>query len=290
MYMERVAGTFVQISREDLEEWLDSTGFRGKWKRDPRFAGVYLLPLSTNVAIKLLSTIGSADDAMGRGRASMQLALVSTITGKVLNKKAQGQSHFARTTGWKKNWAGGIKVMKDAYQKASEFYDTLATIANREKYKQDNLNIIETIPGWSSNNYFITLHRRVDGGGVVMPNDRRMIEEGLSRPAARPDPQVVPTPEPEEDPSEINEEDQISLMRENRLNALRSLWVKANRWQPGDERGKASREWVLGFAKSIGEQLKLGRRLTPAQVTTTRSNLDKWGVKTDDNKPASTLF
>lgn len=291
MNMEHIAaGTYVQISREELEDWLNDIGFRGKWKRDPRFAGIYLLTLSENVGIKLSSTISGMDEAVSRARGSMQLALVSLVTGRVLNKKAQGQSHFARTTGWKKNWAAGVKVMKDTYQNAASFYDAIAPIEDREKYKQDNLKIIESIPGWSSNNYFIALHRKVDQGGVMMPNDRKMVEEGLSRPAARPDPQRVPEGSPDEDPSKVDAVEQMMQMREDRLNALRALWVQANRWTPSNEQGQKSKEWVMGFAKSIGEQLKSGRNLSPAQVNVVRRNLDQWRIKAGDGKPASSLF
>ena len=294
MYMDRIAGgTYVQISREELEDWLNDIGFRSKWKRDPRFAGIYILELSSNVGIKLSSTISGMNEAVDRARGSMQLALVSIITGRVLNKKAQGQSHFARTKGWKKNWAAGIKVMKDAYLNAAAFYDTIAPIDDREKYKTDNLKLIESIPGWSSNNYFIALHRKIDQGGVLMPNDRQEIEAGLTRPAARPDPQRVPGVSSDEDPSEIDDEEQRDRtvqMREDRINALRTLWVKANRWQPNNEQGQKNKEWVMGFAKSIGEQLKAGRSLTPSQVNVIRRNLDQWRITMDAGKPASSLF
>jgi hypothetical protein len=283
------ASTYVQISREELEDWLDDIGFRGKWERDARFAGVYLLVLSANVAIKLSSTIGSKDDAMGRGQASMQLSLVSRLNGRVLNKKAQGQSHFARTKGWMKNWAGGVDTMKKAYQTASDFYDVIATIDDRDKYREEMLKKIESVPGWAANNFFISLHRKVDRGGVVMPNEMDDLEEGLKAPVARPDPQKTP-PSLGEPTTPLQDELRQQAQDELRLNAVRILWKKAEQFTPRDDREIKNRDWVMEFAKSIGQQLKAGRNLSPAQITVIRRNLDQWDVKLRSGKPASTLF
>lgn len=286
MYMEHTAAaTYVQISRDELEDWLNSIGFRGKWARNPRFAGVYLLKLSDNVAIKLSSTIGSTDDAMNVGRASMQLALVSLITGQVINKKAQGQSHFARTKGWKKNWAEGIDTMRAAYNNAADFYDVIAGIEDRQKYQQDMLKLIESIPGWASNNFFIALHQKVTRGGIVMPSDRRQIDRGLATPAARPDPQQEP---PVRGDPEGPQKSQEQIVNE-KIQALRLLWSAANRHQPRDEREQQNKQWVMGFAQSIANQLKSGRSLTPAQILTVRRNMGQWKIMLNEEK-ASALF
>lgn len=286
MYTEHTAAaTYVQISREEMEDWLDSIGFRGKWSRNPRFAGVYLLKLSDNVAVKLSSTIGNADDAMGSGRASMQLALVSLVTGQVVNKKAQGQSHFARTKGWKKNWAEGVETMKRAYSNAADFYDVIAGIEDRQKYQQEMLRLVEGVPGWSSNNFFIALHQKITRGGVVMPSDRKEIDRGMVRPAARPDPQREPPVKG--DPEGPQQSPQQAL--NDKVQALRILWSTANRYQPRDDREQQNKEWVMNFSQSIGTQIKSGRTLSPAQINTVRRNLDVWGVKLN-GEIASKLF
>lgn len=285
------ASTYVQISREELEDWLDDIGFRGKWARDARFAGVYLLFLSDSVAVKLGSTIGSKDDAMGRGQASMQLALVSRVTGKVLNKKAQGQSHFARTKGWMRNWAAGVATMKSTYQTAADFYDVIATIDDRDKYREELLKKIETIPGWATNNFFINLHRKVDRGGVVMPNETREIDRALAVPA-RPDPQKTPPVSSREPPppGDKNEDEAKMIQADMRDNAVRALWEEVNDFQPRDEQGQKNKEWVLQFAQSVGAQIRAGRTLSPAQVNSLRRNLDQWGIKLPSGKLSSTLF
>jgi hypothetical protein len=122
-----MATTYVQISRRDLEQWLNTMPrFRGNWWLDKQTAGIYYLPLSDNVAIKLSSTVGSEHDAMKKGRASMQLRLVSLVTGRVLNKKAQGQKGYHRTTNWQTNWKKGIDGFVAVYTKSADFYERIA--------------------------------------------------------------------------------------------------------------------------------------------------------------------
>lgn len=127
-----MAATFVQLTRADIENWLNTfPAFRNKWKLADDSAGIYLLPLSENVAIKFSSTVGRTDDALGRANASAQFRLVSLkvkVRGyyKVINGKAQGQRHFARTTNWAKNWRKGIDRMQAAYVKAAGFYERIA--------------------------------------------------------------------------------------------------------------------------------------------------------------------
>jgi hypothetical protein len=271
------AATYVQIGREELEGWLDSIGYRGKWARDPRFKGVYLISLSPTVAVKLSSTIGSEDDAMAVGRASMQLALVSLVTGRVVNKKAQGQGHFKRTTGWKKTWAAGIETMKKAYLSSSDFYDVIAGIEDREKYKIDLLNMIEKIPGWKSDNELIAYHRKIEQGGVIMPRELDFIAEAANRPAKGPDPQKIePNPKAPDPVGEVDE------ARELRMDALRKLWVLAKR---------ANDEWVMTFAQDIAQKyVAQGRRLSGPQLKIVGDKLHQYRVVDLNGNRAYELF
>lgn len=127
---------YVEITRDDLEEWLGTLGFTGaqKWLRDPKFAGVYLLPLSPHVAIRLASTIGSSDSGVGVGEGSMKVSLVALLAPNAvpLNKKAVVGStgkikHFYRTLNWRKNWVEGIDVLRAEYLGSKRsFYDRIA--------------------------------------------------------------------------------------------------------------------------------------------------------------------
>lgn len=276
--MHTAAATYVQISREELEAWMDSIGYRGKWKRDPKYAGVYLIELSPTVGVKLSSTIGSKDDAMGVGQASMQLALVSLVTGRVLNKKAQGQSHFKRTTGWAKTWAGGIDTMKKAYLASADFYDVIASIEDREKYKVEVLEEISSVPGWNTDPELSGFYRKVEKGGVLMPREWGVVREAKSRPAKQKEPQQDQQSSPT---GESSAPLPTNDLQEKRLAALRELWVSARR--SGDD-------WTMNFTQDVATKwVAQGRRLSGPQLRIITEKLDKYRVTTPDGR-ASDLF
>lgn len=288
------AGTYVQISREELEDWLNSIGFSGKWDRDPRYKGIYLLKLGPAVAVKLSSTIGSDDDAKGRGKASMQLSLVSTVTGRVLNKKAQGQDHFKRTLGWKKTWAAGIDTMKKAYLSSADFYDAIAVIEDREAYKINILKDIETIPGWDNDSNLLRLYRKIENNGVLMGYELALITEAKKRPAPKtPDPQRI---EPSQSGGEGVTHTSPDQAQEQKMQALRQLWLFAKRakeeaLQRGDERAAKNHLWTMTFAQSLAtEYVGNGRRLTERQLNTASEKLSQYRIVLPNGKPAYELF
>jgi hypothetical protein len=248
--MKTAASTYVQISREDLESWLSSLRLHEKWHLVPGKAGIYLLPLSDKVAVKLSSTIGSKDDAMGRGEASMQLALVSRITGQVLNKKAQGQSHFARTINWKTNWARGVELMRDAYMKAQGFYDAIASIKDREKYKTDIIERIEDYPNWRNHNILADFYERVVKGGVLTTAQAELLDK-------------ITTQKPKETPKE-----DVPPARDEALyQRSRKLFQEA---------AKDHDTWLEGFLRSVGPKLRDGETLSPRQLEVLEQNMKRY--------------
>lgn len=249
--MNRVAAaTYVQISREELEDWLKTTGLR--WRREEHRAGIYLADMSPTVAIKLSSTIGSRDDAMGRGQASMQLALISTVTGFTINKKAQGQTHFKRTTNWKTTWKDGIDRMDAAYKKSKGFYDALAAIKDRDLYKADILAKIESIADWQRNSMLADFHGNIERGGIL--TEKQL--DALMAAAARKPQTPPPPPPPPEDPKI----DEVLIAR------VRNLWRVAKQRED---------KWLLEFAESIGKRLKSGQPLSQRQLEVLEQNLSK---------------
>lgn len=242
-----MAGTYTQIDRDELESWLDTLRLHGKHYRAPNKAGIYLLPFSDTVACKLSSTMGASDDAMGHGKASMQLSLVSRVTGQILNKKAQGQSHFKRTLNWKKTWAEGVERMRDAYMKSAGFYDALAAIQDRDAYREDVLNAIKSAPDWQNNNILAGFYASVDRGGILTSKQIDLMESTIDREIQRtvtPSTPVVPTP-----PTPAQEDPLLAI--------LRTLYAKAR--TNGDN-------WLMDFTKSVAEQIKHGRPLSPKQL------------------------
>lgn len=269
------AGTYVQVSREELEDWLDSIGYRGNWERDVRYSGVYLIHVSPTVAIKLSSTVGSSDEAMDVGRASMQLALVSRVTGRVLNKKAQGQSHFKRTLNWKKTWAAGIETMKKAYLLSSDFYDVISTIEDREKYKQEMLDLIKEVPGWDHDAALTTFHRKVEQGGVLMPREVALVHERIRR-------KEVEQPHSPENPQTLPGSEEGIPVQELKIDALRKLWVVAKRQND---------DWTMGFAKDIAQKyVAQGRPLSGPQLRTVAEKLRQYRIPDLNGQPAFRLF
>jgi len=248
-------GTYVQISRDELEQWISGLPLKGKWQVKPGYAGVYLLPLGQNVGVKLSSTIGSKDDAMGRGRASMQLALVSLVTNQVLNKKAQGQKHFKRTTNWKTTWRKGFDRLKQAYLKAQGFYDAIAVIEDREKYKNDLLREIETAPAWAGHKTLADFHVRLEKGGVLTAKQVGLLRAEVSK-------AVKNSPVPAVTPAEPSG----SPIDDSLVARLRELWKVAQR--SGDS-------WLMDFARNIGEKVKAGESLTPRQEAVMEKNLKR---------------
>ena len=121
--------SYAPITRDELEAWLTRSPF--SWSREGQTAGVYLVHVSDNVAIKLASTIGSRDDVMGRGQASMNLSLISRVNGRCLNRKARDRKHFKRTSGWTGTWADGLLFWEGVFLKCPAFYDRIATEASQ---------------------------------------------------------------------------------------------------------------------------------------------------------------
>ncbi|MFA6235317.1 MAG: hypothetical protein WC824_14170, partial [Bacteroidota bacterium] len=231
-----MAATFVEITREMLEDWLDTlkSHLFEKWYLKPGYQGVYYLPLSTTVAVKLSSTVGGKNVVVEVGKGSMQLALVSRITGQVINKKAQGQGYFARTTNWQKTWKEGILRMIDAYNKAQGFYDALAGITDRAKYKKDILTRIQSIEEWQEDQRLSDWYRRVFADGILTEAQIAYIEEKAKevKPAA-----------PEID--------------EKLLNVLKEIWKKAK--GSGDD-------YTMSFCKDVAEKrVKNGLPLSVGQ-------------------------
>lgn len=251
------AATYVNITREEFEAWLSTQGKR--WNLKQGYSGIYRLHLSDSVAIEINSTLGREDENVGRAGASMKMKLVSTLTGRTLNKKAQGQKYFTRTQNWRKNLAQGVDRMKNAYRRAAPFYEAIAEIADRERYKQEILSDIESIPGWEDNRMLSEFHAKVSSGGILTRSQRDSIEqaatarlENVSQGRGR-DPKDMPAGRPRPEPVTPT----LTSDQEAFLERLRRLYQAAK--ADGDD-------WTMNFARDIGERLKGGRyKLSPKQ-------------------------
>lgn len=125
--------TYHQITRDELEAWLNQSPF--PW--DHKYGGIYHIHLSEHVAVKLSSTIGSRDDAMGRGRASADMVLASRVNGRCINRKAKDRDHFKRTAGWRERWLEGLLHWRGVFNKCPGFYNRIAQEEPRRKAMTD---------------------------------------------------------------------------------------------------------------------------------------------------------
>lgn len=258
-------GTYVQLTRDEFEEWLTrDLGFSSsEWRLKPGRGGVYQLLLSPTVAIEINSTTGAQDAVMGRANASMSMWLASRMNGKVLNRKAMDRSHFKRTKNWRKTWKEGVDNMKSAYTKAKDFYDRIAAIEDLDQYKRDTLDIIERDPSWQSNDFLKDMHDKVQKGSVLSERQQAALER-TSRPQARPAPVAPPAPVVETPAAARQVEE------DPRLPALRELWARAR---------AARDQWTMEFVQSLGEQIKAGRRLSPRQTEIADEKARMYGVR-----------
>lgn len=245
-------GTYVQLTRDEFEEWLTrDLGFSpSEWRLKPGRGGVYQMFLSPTVAIEINSTTGSQDAVMERGGASMSMWLASRVNGKVLNRKAMERSHFKRTKNWRKTWKEGVDSMKSAYLGAKDFYDRIASIEDLDRYKQDTLALIERDPNWQSNDFLKDMHEKVLRGNVLSEKQHAAIERSARAPA--PVQQAQPAAE------------------DSRLPALREIWLRAR---------SARDQWVMDFVQSLAEQIKAGRRLSPRQVEIVEDKARQYSVR-----------
>jgi hypothetical protein len=161
---------YVNITRSDLESWLSSNF--NSWGRVAGKAGVYLIHLSDSVAVKLSSTQSKKDKAMGRGQASMNLALVSRVDGSLLNRKARDRKYFQRTTNWRTTWKKGVNHWIKTYQDKASFYEK---IADRDGYKAKWISMIDSLPYGGSDNEIIKSRDTLEGGGVLWESQEKYI-------------------------------------------------------------------------------------------------------------------
>ena len=239
---------YVQIGRTDLEDWLK--GLKWKWSRNTQRAGIYLIHFSPTVGVKLSSTIGSKNDAMAKGKASMGLALISLVTGQILNRKARDRKYFQRTKNWRITWLKGIEHWFGVYMKAQGFYDAIASITDRDQYRDDLLAKIEAEPHWQQDRLLVDFHQRVQGGGILTANQIALLDKTLAK--APEAPEGVEAPD-----------------TDRKLERLRDLYrVSRHR---GDE-------WTMNFAHSIANQMKAKRTLSQRQNEMVVRKLSDYGL------------
>lgn len=239
---------YVQISRDELEAWLTSLPWQ--WSRVQGKAGVYHIHMSQQVAVKLLSTIGGNDSAVGYADGSMNLELVASRDGKLLNRKAQDRKHFKRTINWRKTWKEGVEHWAQVYQGAASFYDKIAVI-DRETYSAAFVKKIESVNGWQNNTMLVDFRNKLLQGGVLTDNQEKAVEK------------FVATSQKEPPKKQFTPEQEAFLKR---LEALK------------EQAERRDDTWLSGFLRSVEQNIHAGRPLSERQKEVLKDNLVKYKV------------
>lgn len=216
---------YVEITRVELEKWLKKNF--GSWSRDTSKAGIYFIHLSDRVAVKLSSTQKATDSAVARGRASMNLSLVSLIDGSLLNRKARDRKYFQRTKNWEQTWKKGVDHWIDVYEAKADFYEK---IADREGYKSRWLGLIDALPSGGSDAQIIKSRETVMKGSVLWANQEQYILDLAKQSKGR---RVNP-----------------QLTQPLPVELLRNMWREANRRSDRDSMESLK---TLGLAASRNE-------------------------------------
>jgi hypothetical protein len=259
---------YVRIGREELEDWL--TSLPHKWSRKAGRQGIYYVHFSDNVGCSVSTTIGRDDAAVGLGRGSMSLTLVSLVTGRTLNRKDKDRKHFQRSKNWRVTWAKGVAHWHGVYQKAGTFYEKIAPIADRDEYKADALAAIEGVPRWESNDLLKSFHEQVSRGSILSEKQMAVVFRIKGQGQGKLTP-ATPAPTPQA-PNPSSNDYWVGIARE--------MWAAANR--RGHEFGKS-------IAESVGRLFKAGRDPSERQWRAFLNMLDQAQVPYDESKVPSSI-
>lgn len=244
---------YVQITREEMEYFLAGVArklnSKFRFRRDRRYEGIYLIPFSDNVALKISTSIGSQGSVVDRGKGAIHLSLVSLVKKMrpLANKKMKdyiGQSRINRTKGWQKNLTRAIIQAYEAYKKRESFFEEIAQGREVESYSDPDpelISNIEEIPNWKDNNFLSSLHQQLSRGKKLSPKQGEVLNRILAKVRL------------EKSPPKVDEE---------QLQSLRDLYDFIKKSDSGSDYEVRR---ALRFVESVEHQVHRGRALTPAQ-------------------------
>jgi len=236
-----MAATYVQIQRDEFENWLFQQC--PVFERVPNKQGIYRIPVSDDVALYISTSIGREDQAVAKGHGACHMKLQGRHNDRCLNRKDLGQTRFNRTTGWKVNWAIGIDRLSAAYEEHADFYDRLGRQTQAE-YAVEVRARIEAITGWTARGILRSFHDQVGAGKWLSAKQEAVIEdlEGLS--------------------ATIKVDSTL-------LSASKTLLQTAL---------NKNDTWLCSFLGSCIKRLEIGRDLTTRQDEVLRDNLNRYQI------------
>jgi len=119
---------YVEITKQDFEKFFKVRyrAYRPKEFIQERSEIVYDIPLSTNVVVRIYSSIAKGSNiGRGSGEDAIRALMFSVTVNRPINKKA-GNSIVKRTNGWKDNLSDRIDSFVEEYHSHQDFYETIA--------------------------------------------------------------------------------------------------------------------------------------------------------------------
>jgi hypothetical protein len=180
-----MAATYVQISREEFEDYLTSTIvpiLRKSWSRKGTTAGVYVFPLSDFASLEISSSIGTRDEAMGVGNAAIHVRLKSADGRLTLNGKGEqdSKSRVNRTSGWRDSLTKLVRQYVSTYQKSPRFYDTISKYGKFDNYLEHWKDQIRGVNGWENSEFLGNLMGQLSSKKMLSEAQEAAVVKSIS--------------------------------------------------------------------------------------------------------------
>lgn len=248
-----MAATYVNIGRQEFEDWLFE--LCPVFERVEDAQGVYLVPLSPYVAVKISATLSSSDRTTRRGHGRCRMRLVARHRGHDLRGPEKGTRVSNRTKGWRRNWARHLRELIDVFKRHRDRYHEMAS-RSQEDYAAEWVARIESVPGWRDFDILVDLRRVLGTGMWLTSRQEAAVWKFLGPKGSRgPGPRT---------PQKIDPKDADKIAR-----ALEQLVAEAE--QAGDS-------WTATFATSVLKRVDGGRAPTTRQRSTMIEKFKKYGI------------
>lgn len=255
-----MAAKYVTITRQQFEDWLFEQC--PVFERVEDTAGVYLVPVSSCVAIQISTTLSSSDRNTGKGEGRCRMKFVNRHGRRTLHVK-HDRRNCNRTQGWRENWRESLQEMVALFKKHRERYTELALMSQPE-YAAEWTERIEAVEGWEGIGILSDLHRKLGEGIWLTPKQERAVWKFVRPSPRRGGSRGARTKAKKAASSPMTEEQRCLLV------AVKRLEVEAQ---------EADDDWLLGFCDSLGRRLRSGRDLTKRQREILDEKLKRFTVK-----------
>lgn len=269
-----MATTFRRITRKQFEDWLFT--LCPVFDRVEGTKGIYLVPMSKYVAVKISSSIGTGSKVVEKGKGSCHMSFVVRDTGRQLRrpKDAKGVSYRMchRTKGWEKNWGDALKLMFEGFKADRDAY-TADAMRSQKDYAKEWKARIKSVDGWRRIDILADLHKKLVAGEWLSPRQesaiwkfvRPVAKKSTRKKTAKKAAKRAASGTPMGAVKKLTSRDQQAL-----LTALDKLEAEAT---------TAKDKWTIDFASgSLRARVKAGKAPTKRQAETLRKKLARYKI------------